>query len=112
MELIDPRSGDAHPTRKDNLKLVLLATQLCYHLNTSKPTRQFRLQNRVQCQAQCQILVISQIRVLTTHTSHVTDKSEQTLLVISQIRVITTYACHITDKSSKSTTVIVLLAVI
>ena len=30
MELIDPQSGDAHHIRKDNLKLVLLATQLCY----------------------------------------------------------------------------------
>ena len=30
MELIDPQSGDAHHIRKDNLELVLLATQLCY----------------------------------------------------------------------------------
>ena len=82
------------------------------YMNTSQPTWQFRSQKRVKCQTQHRILVISQIRVLTTHTSHVTDKSEQTLLVIPQIRVITNYACHITDKSSKSTTVIVLLAVI
>ena len=78
MELIDPQSGDAHHIRKDNLKLVLLATQLVLYsgyMNTSKPTRQFRSQNKVKCQAQCQILVISQIRVLTTHISHITDKS-------------------------------------
>ena len=55
------------------------------YMNTSQPTWQFRSQKRVKCQTQHPILVISQIRVLMTHTSHMTDRSEQTILAISQI---------------------------